>query len=76
MTWHFGGIDHRLWNWTLAGLGYITPELAQKELDNYGCAFSLDLQLQKYNGIVKDTLNFQQFIKGKNFSEIIRSSGL
>ena len=66
MTWHFGGIDHRLWNWTLAGLGYITPELAQKELDNYGCAFSLDLQLQKYNGIVKDTLNFQQFIKGMN----------
>jgi tryptophan 6-halogenase len=34
--YYFGCIGAPLWNWVLAGLGKITPELAKKELELYG----------------------------------------
>jgi tryptophan halogenase len=34
--YYFGSIGAPLWNWVLAGLGKITPELAKKELELYG----------------------------------------
>ena len=68
----FGHVDHQLWNWTLAGLGYLTPELARKELDNYTGGFNLESQLNKYEILSKGKLTFQQFIRGKNVGEKIK----
>ena len=34
--YYFGSVGAPLWNWVLAGLGKITPELARKEMELYG----------------------------------------
>ena len=68
----FGHVDHQLWNWTLAGLGYLTPELAHKELENYTGGFSLERQLDQYKALARDKLTFQQYIKRKNLGEKLK----
>jgi hypothetical protein len=65
MNVYFGHVNHQLWNWTLAGLGYLTPELAQKELDNYTRGRDLEKQLEDYKNVSKDLSTFQQFIKNE-----------
>ena len=70
MNVYFGSVNHQLWNWTLAGLGYLTPELAQKELDNYTSEFNLEKQLKEYRILAKNKLNFQQFIKGTPMKKV------
>jgi len=35
MPVYYGHAGHQLWNWTLAGLGHLTPDLAEKEIKLY-----------------------------------------
>lgn len=63
MNVYFGHVNHQLWNWTLAGLGYLTPELAKQELENYDCLYNLDNEQKHFKNITKETLSFQQYLK-------------
>ena len=68
MPVYYGHVNHQLWNWTLAGLGYLTPELAEKETKLY----NLDDEELLFNHIkyldeqTKNSLSFQDFIMGNN----------
>jgi tryptophan halogenase len=68
MPVYYGHVNHQLWNWTLAGLGYLTPELAEKETKLY----NLDDEDLLFNHIkyldeqTKNSLSFQDFIMGNN----------
>jgi len=60
---YFGHVNHQLWNWTLAGLGYLTPDLAKQELQGYSSSLNLEAQLKHYENISKESLTIQQFLK-------------
>tara|TARA_E500000305_G_scaffold104746_1_gene101545 strand:+ start:308 stop:1738 length:1431 start_codon:yes stop_codon:yes gene_type:complete len=59
---YFGHVNHKLWNWTLAGLGYLTPKLAKQELENYDCTFNLDNEQKHFENITKETISLQEFL--------------
>lgn len=65
---YMGFVGTGLWNWTLAGLGHITPELANKELEFYGIKNE-----QAYNDYLLNcdinsakAISFQKFLIDNN----------
>ena len=73
---YFGHVNHKLWNWTLAGLGYLTPKLAKKELDNYDCFFDLDMEHVKLKHMTKEALSFQEFLSEHTNNKTTSSSNI
>jgi hypothetical protein len=65
---YFGHVNNMLWNWTLAGLGHITPELAEKEMKYYRVDNEawIDDHINKYRLESQNSQSMQDYIMDVN----------